>query len=361
MAKKRETLKINVNDMFLDGVYATGPDYHGGSVAMKSKLWPVAVAAYAACEGKARIAEYKTTVREGESENTERICLTTEHGFRIGYVTAWADGQISVNATNGLLGSADGSSASLTTNSIRYAISKLTKSDHDVRSGLRGNCFGVGDFLSDRLRSMVDKTIDTFYGESISSVPQIKLEEACITALAQVHMKELDINKIHPSIQSRMEQAFADYKSRRAKFNDALDKTKEIFNTNKIVFIPDVRDGFIVGKIKTDMINDNVSQYPINVQKITPRLTGHLPTSNGEKYFASDKSPVIPLRWYPSIEVIPEDLRRELEIQLVMLKAHTGSPTLIPNLQGIGTKVWDAVGAIYYSYYGQTPIILLNG
>lgn len=353
MAKKRETLKVNVNEMFLDGVYETGPDYHGGSVAMKSKLWPVAVAAYAACNGKARIAEYKFITREeGESGDTERICLTSEHGFRIGYITAWSNGEISVNATNGLLGSADGSSASLLTNNIRYAISKLTKGNHDVRNRLRENCFGVGIFLSDRLRNMVDKTIDNFYGESISSVPNIKLEESSITALTLVHMKKIEMHEVSPVIQSRIEKAFTDYESRQNRFNNALIKTKEMFGSNKIIFIPDVRNGFIVGKINTDLMNHNVDQYPV---------AGHLPSSHGEEYFASDKSPVIPLRWYPSIEAIPEDLRRELEIQLVMLKAHTGSPTLIPAAENAHTKVWDAVGAVYYSYYGQTPIMLLNG
>lgn len=353
MAKKRETLKVNVNDMFLDGVYATGPDYHGGSVVMKSKLWPIVVAAYAACDGKARIAEYKSLTRgEGNNEITERINLTTEHGFQIGYISAWADGQVSVYSTNGLLGNADSVSSSLVTNSIRYAVSKLSKGNHDARSGLRSNCFGVSNFISDRLRSMVDKMIDDFYGESISSVPNIKLEEACITALAQVHMKELQMHQVPPSVQSRIEQAFNNYRQQRTKFHEALDKTKEMFSSDKIMFIPNVRDGVIVGKIKTGMIKYNVDQYLVK---------GYLPSSNGEVYFASDSSVSVPMRWYPSIQAVPEDLRRELEIQLVMLKAHTGGQTLVPSIEGSGTKIWDAVGAVGYSYYGQTPIILLNG
>lgn len=348
---KREVIRVVPKDMFLENYYT--PQLEDEIV--RSSLWPLAVAVYSVCNGRGRISQWSANGSFGT-----RLAFSTPEGFNIGFITTQGCGeslQYSVYAGDAYFKQPfnGGSNATLTTNNIKYAISKLgKKSNHDIRKGFirASSPENLNGDIYSKLHGLIDKAVDQFNGGSISSRPVIDLDNHVATMLAQVFMGDMSANDMPSTVTDEINTEFVKFKEQITRFNLAIDSSKELFASNKLILFTKINNGIVVGKAKMDWISAMLDNY---------KGGGSLRlVSNG----LDVRDMVVPFKWYPSIEALPADLRQELEIQLVMLKAHTGSDSLIPNPSvsyGADIKVWSALdgGAVFSAW--DSHLLVLNG
>lgn len=348
--KNREVVKLELKDLFLDGALTENEQ----RAVMKSELWPVFVAAYSGTDRNIRVCGYMDHRQQIVRTFYERIIFSTKEGFNCGLIkkdaTGDNDGEYVVATFQSACGSASDSYLSnvLRTKNIRYAISKLQKGEHDAREGLRNVANTVPNMLSRRIREVVDMACDRVYGESVHQRPRCGLPDYVSTALAELYMKEIESHQIPEQMIAELYKNYKEYSKRRNKFEDAMNTVSEMFSGEKYWLFTNVRGGVMLGKISGMPVQAAIEEY----------RKDHLPEYYKLSYYV-EGSTDMPLKWYPSMDDIPADVRKQLDIQLVMLKAHANFETLIPDSR-TAPNVYPAIGAALGNGSGGCHILYLN-
>lgn len=351
--KNREVIKLELKDLFLDGALTEDQQ----RAVMKSELWPIFVATYSGTDRNIRVCRYEDK-REATTSNGffERITFSTKEGFNCGMVRKDmpteddSNGDYVIGRYQTLVGEPSESYLNniLRTKSLRYAISKLQKGEHVTRTALRDTALGVASHLSDRLRGIVDRACDQEYGEAMSSRPYCEMSKKIQTVLAELFMKDVEAHQIPDAVVSELTGLYKNYSKQREKFAAAMDTASEMFNGKKYILFTNVRDGVIVGRISGVPVQAAIDQY----------RDGFLPRASEFSYYVEDPTDM-PLKWYPSMDAIPEDDRKQIDIQLVMLKAHTGSNSLMPDNR-TQSGVYPLLGASVGHDHNGCRTMLLN-
>lgn len=358
MAKRNKTVVTNIKDLFLDGYYT---DARAAEV-MKLSIWPLVVAAYNATDGGVRISHIQSGW--ATEENYQAVELALPQGFNIARVSRY-DGTdevgdpkpmfvVSVRGNYAADRSSNSFANELATANIRYAIAKVSSGDHAIRQSLRSMVQGLGITLNDKFRSITDKLVDTLYGESVAHKPYVSLDPYVATYATRFFTGDITKADIPAHMCTMLNKEFSKYKTEAERFEKAINGSLEAMSGYKWALYSGINGGVVVGKVNMMGVIAALNEY---------RTEGCLPHGHQFTFFVLSDMPV-PFRWYPSLEAMPEDQRREVEIQLVMLKAHVGHDTLLPSPDKYrnANKVWDAIGAACHSGWNtECPMFLLNG
>jgi hypothetical protein len=338
MAKKN-AIKVDINEMFLPNTMMDNEDRR--KELMGSPLWPIVVAIYGVTDRKIRVSDFGIS-------DIHKVCMSTEHGFPVAHAKydprpceERSDDEFAfkVYASSSLFNNdkyPTNHSAALYTESQRYAVQKISKGPHDVRSAILNLIVHVQAILGDKVRPIIDHVVDRSYGSSLSGRPTFSIPANLTHSLINVFMNNMDKSDVPLKDLSDIQSFYETYKSKQEKFDNALNVARSLFQGEKIIFFPKVRDGVIIGKTNMLPALAAIDQYE----------KGEWLPQTGTFAYMPEVGFSVPLRWYQSIQHIPEDLRKELEIQLVMLKAHTNSDHLVPTIRYMVEKrFWPEIGA----------------
>lgn len=245
------------------------------------------------------------------------------------------------------------SGVALYTNSQRYAVQKMGRGPHDVRGRIMHTLASINESLGDTVRPIIDKAVDRTYGESLSSRPTTTIPTSLTNTLLRFFMDEVGKNDVPLKDIEMIKDIHRRHLTKNEKFDKALGVARSLFEGEKIIFFPSVRRGVIVGKTNMLPALAAIDQYDKGES---------LPYASGFAYMP-DVNFSVPLRWYKSLQHVPDDLRKELEIQLVMLKAHTNGDSLIPSFQKMyEERFWVDLGVSCYPSHGgsSSPMLILN-
>lgn len=354
MAKKN-AIKVDINDMFLPNTMMDNEDRR--KELMGSPLWPIVVAIYGVTDRKVRVSDFGIS-------DIHKVCMSTEHGFPVAHAAydprpceERSDDEFAfkVLASSSLFNSdrySTHNSAALYTESQRYAVQKISKGPHDVRSAILNSVVHVQAILGDRVRPIIDHAVDRSYGSSLSGRPTFSIPTNLTHSLLNVFMNNMDKSDVPLKDLSDIQSFYETYKSKQEKFDSALNVARSLFQGEKIIFFPNVRGGVVIGKTNMLPALAAIDQYG----------KGEWLPQTGTFAYMPEVGFSVPLRWYQSIQHIPEDLRKELEIQLVMLKAHINSDDLIPNVRQMSEqRFWPEIGASCEPHHGvNSPMFVLN-
>lgn len=363
MAKKN-SIKVNIDDMFLSG---TMDDPIKRKEVMNSPMWPIAVAIYSLTGGRVRVSEATRSFTDDFGEEDHALALSTVHGFTVASIShdpRDAEGRtedglqrtaFSIQAAPTLFCTnafdlADG--MVLHTNSQRYAVNKLSKHGHDVSNAILDLINRMDVTTGDMIRSILDRTVDREYGGSLSSRPSINIPEHLSPAMLKTFMGVMDKHQVPADIVARIEDVYSKFKERDDRFNNAIETTKQMFDGEKIIFFPRVRHGVVIGKTRMLPAQAALDEYSSG---------NHLPFTNQFNYLPEAEF-TLPMRWYKSVEHIPAELRKELEIQLVMLKVHTNANSLLPAWDTYQNgSLWPQIGMASVMGSGtRSEMLMLN-
>jgi hypothetical protein len=145
-------------------------------------------------------------------------------------------------------------------------------------------------------------------------------------------------DSIAPSQLRELTTAYSDYMAMNDRFEAAVNRGADMFNGDKWVAMNRVLGGVIVGAVSSKPL---LAAYDIYKEK------GFFPSSSSHNYIES----VVPFKWYKNIESMPQDIRSEFELSAVMLRAHTNSTGILPDIRESngGMVVWEPVEAFGFS------------
>lgn len=356
---KRNTIKVDVEKMFLPRSVMDSPDAR--KRAMQSPLWPIFIAAYSATNGSVRVAGFTSPLNEDDDPEDE-IALTTPHGFPVASAIYNPDAEDG-NAKFVISSSSDIFNTNkfghqhmiLATNSQRYAVQKINRGPHDVRTAICNLAMNVMPVIGHRLRHIVDSTVDGAFGESVSTRPYLQIPGNYGRSVMKVFVGEWEKNEVPHETMMALESLYKQYREKEGRFDNAIERARTLFQGEKILFFPKVSNGLVIGKMDTTPVMAAIDSYD---------KKGSLPNDNT---YVADVHFTMPLTWYPSIDALPSDMRQHLEIQLVLLKAHTGADDLIQKLSALGQKNgtnrfnWPDLGAAGYAGHSMnSDLLVLN-
>jgi hypothetical protein len=352
---KRNAIKVDINEMFLPNTMMD--DENLRKELISSPLWPIVVAIYGAAECKVRVSDFGFA-------DKHKVCLSTEHGFPIAnaiYDPTPAEQRSDnayafvIYANNNLFTSTrylPNGSAALYTESQRYAVQKISRGPHDVRSAILNSIAHLQKSLGELVRPIIDHVVDRSYGSSLTGRPTFSIPNSLTHVMLNVFMNNMDRSEVPLKHMSEVQSFYETYKTKQQKFDDALNIARSLFQGEKIIFFPNVREGVIVGKTNMLPALAAIDEYH----------KGEWLPQTGTFAYMPEVGFSVPLRWYQSIHHIPQDLRKELEIQLVMLKAHTNSDQLVPSDRCLVEKrFWPEIGASCEPGHGvNSSMFILN-
>ena len=360
---KRNTIKVNIDEMFLPNTMMDNEALRKDAV--RSPLWPIAVAIYGATEGRVRVAEFKAPNSWGAALDIgHNMVLSTVHGFSVANLNydprakelrSEDETAFTVQAVSSIFRESESSGfggSKLCTNTQRYAVQKMAKGSHDVHNEICSAVLSVERTMSEHIRDIIDNAMDSTYGGSLSGRPTVSVPREFSHTLIKAFMGDFDRSSIPCSVTDKIRSLYDTINQIDQKFDNSLTTVRSMMEGDKIIFFPNIRGGVVVGKTNTAPISAALDIYSSGT---------HLPYADKFAYMP-EVGFSTPLRWYKSMQDLPSDLRKELEIQLVMLKSHIGCDNLVPTYTDInGKPFWPEIGAACRQYSHMTSqMFVLN-
>lgn len=349
MAKKIKE-QVDISDIFYDGTH----DDAAKARVMKSSVWPVLVALYSFSEKQLQIGPVHYS--DGSTDNLYH--LLTRSGVPAAAVRHCGDMIDVMNADRMIHGSKIDThypySTRISSNNPRYIVSKLNpSSNHEAKVCLNNAIKASRNAFRNALRSSLDSAVDVLAGRSVTK-PKIRgLENEGMTALYDLAMGAVSKSDIDPVILAEITKVYDAHNVAMTQFVKDVDRATDMLHSDKWVVANGVLGGLVVGAITSKNLINAYNTY---------KRSGTLPDHESHNY---DEA-VVPFKWYKSVEDMPEALRSELEASAVMLKAHTNSTGLLPEVANSKTHnttcVWESLEAFGYNSWNTngTDIVVFN-
>lgn len=342
MAKKVRVV-VDSNDIFYEGLH----DAATKQKVMKSALWPVAIALYSHCEKDIRIGPVHYS-----NDDQYVFHFMTPSGFSVAALT-FNLGSIRVMTADRPLTANDSAwtnaySTRLDTNNVRYAVSKLGPSSfHDVKSCMSQSLNNARNVMNEIMRESLTN-IFRVVSEGVSDKPTISINRSLSTTLVRIVMGNEDRSLIPQGDLKEIETLYNDYLKKVERFRATVSRAKNMFTSDKWVIFPNSLGGVVVGAI---------TKQPMLAACDLYERDGNFPGETSFSYL--DR--VVPFKWYKNYNSIPEEIRQELDLSLLMLKTHTNSPNQFPDTQSM-FEAWESIEAFTMQdyYTGNTRMFVMS-
>jgi hypothetical protein len=334
-----QKVKINIEDLFLPNMHTK----ESMAATTRHPVWPIAVACYGVGEGKAVIGQV--------TANTIRI--VNRLGFYVAelqenkgnenseYYVKMASG-----ATN-----AQFSTYSIVSKNIRYIVNKLGKNSvHPVKSAIMGRIHDAETFINDKLGSMLNDGLNQISDVKPRGTPMINFPDSVATALMLLCKGVLKPEDMTSNFLSVIDEKYKQYVSQAGNFKKVITDAREFFNEDKWFLINGISGGAVLGAI---------GKQPILAMLDKIEQENSLSINRPDRYSYLDT--LLPFRWYKSLDDIPEEIKPQVNMQLMMLKTHTNNSTLLPeHTEMQGHKFWPGVGAVVGREWGGASYLVFT-
>lgn len=313
----RSVIKFNISDIFLEGQNSQCVRV----MLINSPLFGAVANLYNRSEKKIRVGHIELG-QDAYGINTfiKKVNIVTPYGYPVASVGSHNSAYDSVFFN--VCPIPTNHSTRLSTSKPKYLQNKLgPKSNHDAATSFDHYLHQAGRFISEHLRSIIDNLIDRVSGCSNVHAPRCKVDNTLAHFLALCVKGEITQAEIPHEYRMQLDNNFKEYASHRAKFDEAINQVSEFCSGEKWVYMNNINKGVILGAIDTKPSLGTLNNY---------RMGDFLPSAKEDNYCTQS----VTFKWYPSHEAIPDDLRQQVELSLVMLKAHRNSPEMLPSVGG---------------------------
>lgn len=302
-------VKFNVQDIFLDGQN----DPADRAFFVSSPLFSAFASLYNRSEGKVKVGKLGvTSAADGKYVST--VPVVNDLGLLIG--TIFNQGRMSYNTVGFEVMhdpfEPDFTSARIRTGNPKYLQHRLSPtSSHEVAESFDTALHNSKNALNSLIYRMMYRSVEN-KGEA-SSAPVFdkrnSADDNMITFLAAYFAGDVSREEMSSNHRTEFENMYRKYMDAKDKFKSALKDTYDMVSTEKWVYLNKINGGVLLGAIRPEPMCAALDQLTKH---------GHLPGTHEFSYVQE----IVPFKWYPSYEHIPEDLRQQLDFSMVMLKAH---------------------------------------
>jgi hypothetical protein len=341
---KQNRITFNVNDLFLEG--QNDADTRGKFI--RSPLFGIAVNLYNRAKTLKNLDLRVGFIEMGTFLNGEaviKVNLVTPTGIPVAVIsnTNLVYSTIGFHTYSSHTETPEGAYRQLSSSNPKYVQSKVSvKSEHDAAQAFDSALVSAHNFLDNYLRGILDSIVDQISDDRFTGRPLMstsKLTDEAVTFLAKVYAGKCTFAEMPLDMRALLDHNLKKYDERCDKFNNAIQKSVEFMDSDKWIFIPGMNRGVVMACVSPDGMTEALTKY---------RDGQYLPNIPAFKYARE----VIPCKWYPSFEDIPDDYRKGLEFSMMMLKTHRNSNDLLPK-ECQGGKFFTEMGC--YSQTGWSP------
>lgn len=321
---------------------------------MSSRFWPIIVASINHIKDSTDSLVVGGIERFSDSSVIRSVTLTNRAGLNV--VSMFADstdpkstihfgGVYEATRQNGH----NNIHVSVKSNNVKYIIRKIKDPQGDPINTLNNRWAEAKNYFAEQVSTLISRGLRN--GGALGSDLRITLNQEAVTALAKVHMGGMNKMDVPDFILAHIESQYRMYLDKHKKALTCAEDIKQMFGNDKWVLLSDMNHGaVIVGAVSRQPLADAVSIF---------MKTGELPSIHKFKYIDA----VVPLKRYKSFNDIDEDIRRDIEMQLTMLKLHTKSDgPLLPTSDSMerGEHVYTDLGAMTSGSYMTSPFIIVD-
>lgn len=314
---------------------------------MTHEIWHPVVAAINASKGKLRVGTFDPTY-------AMTVDLVNEMGFLAASVCL-SGKKYSFETHTNPISTRSGYDVCKSTRA-KYISTKIRapknpndeESDAYVRleDAVNRSCNAVNSFAAQALE-VVRKHINPH-----TTIPVVNLSSECTTLLTRIFMKDLHPAEVDQSQLAYIEQQYKNYLDKCDKLSNMFTGAKDFFSQDKWVVVNNYRkvnaqDTVIVGAI---------SRHPILAALEKSLKDDSLPHA----YQFTYADITVPFKWYTSFDAVPDEIRKEIEVQLVMNKLQAGRETLLPSENTHRDTVWLEGGALMLGDYSAGTVMFLD-
>lgn len=320
---KQKRITFNVNDMFLEGQN----DADVRAKFIRSPLFGIAVNLYNRAKTlknlDLRVGFIDVTKFNAGTEAVTKVNLVTPTGIPVALISNSAADYSSIGfgTFSSHTESIEGAFRQLASSNPKYVQSKLSaKSDHDAAGAFDYAIVSAYKFLDNLLRNLSDNLVDHLSGERFVGRPLIsssKLTDDVTTFLLNIYAGKCTFAEMPMDMRNLLDNNLTQHEQKCLKFNQAIQKSIEFMDSDKWILMPRMNNGIVMACISPDGVTEALAKYRDGL---------YLPDTPAFRYARE----VVPCKWYPSFESIPDDYRKGIEFSLMMLKTHRNSDTLMP-------------------------------
>lgn len=297
-----------MSDFFLDGLHE---DRHKRDI-MTSPLWPFAVAAVnlvnnANNGNKIVIGD----VSRFTNNAIRSIDLVTPDGFRVACIarggttdSLYHFGRYSspVRAKPDI----DACFESVKSKNMKYVIRKLNTPNSDPHNALFQGHYNASTFVNSIIHKLLARLLSM--GRGGWREDSVDIRDDIALSLVRLFVGDLKQHDISGSDSSMIQSYFEKYKQILEKRRQATENSRNFWDNDKWVIVPNVNDGSV--------ILGGISRQPLVTAFKYIDKDGHAPEPTRFSYLDA----VVPFKWYRSYSDVPEDIRKDIDIKLTMLK-----------------------------------------
>lgn len=327
----RSVVKFNISDIFLDGQTKQEDRLH----LIKSPLFGILANLYNRSEKSIRVG---MITRSEASNDVYSVEVVTPEGLNVARLTARYGSMYNFGVYNNPLSAGSNPHVLITSSNPKYMQNKLgPKSDHPAASSFDNQVVYVNRYVNELLRGLLDAFIDITAGITLTSKPRVFSDryisssgelELC-NYLALHFAGEVTGTEMPSHLRDMFNNMYKKFVDNKNRFSDALNRSREMFSGDKWVYFRNMNGGVVLGAIRTDAIRVAIDKY----------ASGQGLPFGSELNYAQWE---MPLKWYPSHEHIPADIRQQVDLSLVMLKAHRNSEEMFPS----DGRFWEEMGCL---------------
>jgi hypothetical protein len=331
----RSVIKFNISDIFLDGQTKQEDRLH----LVNSPLFGILANLYNRSEKSIRVG---MVTRSEATNDFYSVEIVTPEGLSVARLTARYGGMYNFGVYSNPLTAGSNPNAVITSSNPKYLQTKLgPKSEHEAAQIFDTRLVSTKVYVSELLRASLDKFIDHTVGISVTSSPKVFSDRYITNGselelchyLALYYAGEVTQLEMPQNVRNMFDDIYKKYADKKNKFSDALSRSREMFSGEKWIYFRNMNGGVVLGAIRTDAMQVAIDKYASGQ---------HLPFVSEFNYAQWE----MPLKWYPSHDHIPADIRQQVDLSLVMLKAHRDSEEMFPS----DGRFWEEMGCLMESY-----------
>jgi hypothetical protein len=317
-----------------------------------SRFWPIIVAAINQVKDPDDSLVVGPIERFTLTKSLKSVDLVTRAGLRVCAVyrdDEDPDGCIAfggINEPHRLGGPWSCMHVAVASKNVKYIVRKIKYQDSDPYYAIHNRWRDTKQFLSYQLNCMMERAV-----RSNGVMPEnINIPGYAATALVKAYMGEINKIDIPQHIVTQIETQYREYVNKKEKAKDCVSNLRQMLNNDKWVMLSDMDGAVIVGAISKRNLQAALDSY---------ELSGEIPDHNKFTYIDA----IVPFKRYPSFDAIEDDIRRDIEMQLTMLKIHTNSdkpPLLTANDTERGHRVYADIGVMVSSDYSRSPVVVVD-
>lgn len=331
----RSVIKFNISDIFLDGQ----TKQEDRLSLIKSPLFGILANLYNRSERSIRVG---TITRAEASNDIYGVEIVTPEGLSVARLTARYNSLYNFGVYGSPLSAGANPNPLISSCNPKYLQTKLgPRSEHEAAQVFDARLVSTKVYVSELLRASLDKFIDHTIGISVTSSPKLfsdrYISDGCELELchylALYYAGEITQLEMPQNVRNMFDDMYKKYVDKKNKFSDALSRSREMFSGEKWIYFRNMNGGVVLGAIRTDAMQVAIDKYASGQR---------LPFVSEFNYAQWE----MPLKWYPSHDHIPADIRQQVDLSLVMLKAHRDSEEMFPS----NGRFWEEMGCFMEGY-----------